>query len=185
MSSIVVEKFIRKGRWYVRVNPPINDKSTMLNAVYVWLKGNPAFISIPKGYVIHHLDHDEQNDDISNLVIMQKHHHAAHHWKQKTIKPTVNIHNDYIGVQRTVYSPVTEPSVIYRKDNKTFFIYFREIINGEKVRTRITRNKGKTIKTLEEALEVKKAIWPGNQLVTTQHTNITDVANIGSSALVR
>ena len=79
------EKFFKRGRWYVKLESPFNGFSIIPFANYVWLKGNPSFEQIPKGYVIHHLDSDEQNDDISNLVLMQKHHHTAYHFKQKPL----------------------------------------------------------------------------------------------------
>jgi len=78
-----LEKIFRKGRWYIKSS----GKWAAPFANYVWLKGNPSFKEIPAGYVIHHLDNDPLNDDISNLVLMQKHHHAPYHWKHKTIEP--------------------------------------------------------------------------------------------------
>ena len=52
-------------------------------ANYNWLMTNPGFEHVPKGYVVHHLDHNEQNDDPSNLALMAKNLHTAYHWKHK------------------------------------------------------------------------------------------------------
>jgi hypothetical protein len=78
-NNKVAEKILRNGRWHVRLETSIRGRKTVPLAWYVWLKGNPGFKDIPDNYVVHHLDHDELNDDISNLVIMSRYHHTAHH----------------------------------------------------------------------------------------------------------
>ena len=74
VQEILKEK---EHRWYVVLDESFFSVKTMKKAVYVWLFHNPAFIQIPKGYVIHHLDHNSLNDDISNLALMQKHQHLS------------------------------------------------------------------------------------------------------------
>jgi len=37
---------------------------------------------IPKGYVIHHIDHNWKNNDISNLQLLEKRKHASEHTKE-------------------------------------------------------------------------------------------------------
>jgi hypothetical protein len=76
-----IGKRIAQGRWVVVLEKNIT-KTVMRNAHYVWLKGNPSFLFIPPDYVIHHLDGDPLNDDITNLVIMQKHYHISYHAKK-------------------------------------------------------------------------------------------------------
>ena len=157
----VTEKFLKDGRWYVRLEIPIDGRRVVPQAVYNWLVGNPAFESIPIGYVIHHLDHDKFNDDISNLVLMQKHHHVAHHFKQKTIQPPVRIVDDCISVSRTKYYPDKEPAVFYREDCNRYVLGFYETINGKRKRVRLMKYKGVSFKTEEDALRAKAEIWSG------------------------
>lgn len=42
----------------------------------MWIKHNGP---IPEGYHIHHLDHDTDNNDISNLALLEAHEHLAYH----------------------------------------------------------------------------------------------------------
>lgn len=39
---------------------------------------------IPKGYVVHHADHDPANNDIANLVLMPRSEHHSHHSKGRS-----------------------------------------------------------------------------------------------------
>lgn len=150
----VVEKIFKKNRWHVRLESD-GRVSIMPYANYVWLKGNPAFKSIPKGYVIHHLDHDSLNDDISNLVIMQKHHHTAYHWKNKKLDPKINIKVEYQSVERNVYYPVTTPRIHQRKDTGKFYISFYEIVNEKRKQIKVYKYNGKRFVTRDDA---KKAL---------------------------
>lgn len=34
---------------------------------------------IPEGYVVHHIDHDKENNDIGNLALMERRKHYVHH----------------------------------------------------------------------------------------------------------
>lgn len=47
---------------------------------YVWEFYNG---SIPKGYCVHHIDHNRGNNDISNLVIMKKNQHSKMHGDER------------------------------------------------------------------------------------------------------
>ena len=49
-----------------------------LNYQYLWKKQNGE---IPKGYILHHIDHNSLNDDISNLQLMTRSEHINHHRK--------------------------------------------------------------------------------------------------------
>lgn len=44
---------------------------------YIWEQHNQC--KIPEGYVVHHKDHNKENNDPSNLVIMTNKDHAIHH----------------------------------------------------------------------------------------------------------
>ncbi len=156
MMEEKIEKFFRKDRWYIKISGNGNSK-TMPQANYVWLKGNPAFLDIPKDYLIHHLDHDELNDDISNLALMQKHHHVAHHWKNKMIRPELNFKLGSIAPERKVYFPLHEPRIgIHRKG---FRLWFSEEINGKRETTYIYKWNNKLILTKEMAENIKGQIW--------------------------
>ena len=73
----VTERFLRGGRWFVRLASGEQQK-TMPRANYVWLKGNPSFSEIPKGYVVHHLDLDQTN---ATFPILSS-------WQSITMSPT-------------------------------------------------------------------------------------------------
>ena len=153
------EKFFKRGRWYVKLESPFNGFSIIPFANYVWLKGNPSFEQIPKGYVIHHLDSDEQNDDISNLVLMQKHHHTAYHFKQKTIEPELKVKFDPQSItERIFFVPRKEPHIKEYKPGK-FRIRFYENLDGEIKRVSLYSWQGVTLETQEVAEKVKNIIW--------------------------
>jgi hypothetical protein len=63
----IIATFFKPPRFYVKVSNGYSEK-TMPRANFVWLKANPSFESIPKGYVVHHLDFDPTNDDPSNFI---------------------------------------------------------------------------------------------------------------------
>lgn len=44
--------------------------------IYVWEKHNGP---VPKGYHVHHIDHNTDNNDIENLVLMEKYEHLSYH----------------------------------------------------------------------------------------------------------
>lgn len=48
---------------------------------YVWEKENKK--TLPKGYVIHHIDENKLNNDISNLQLMSVSEHNSHHRRKK------------------------------------------------------------------------------------------------------
>ncbi len=81
----IVDKQIKKGRWQVTLSDRNGRRGKMAHYEYIWLKGNPSFRAIPPGYLIHHLDLDPLNDDVSNLALMFRHHHWAYHLKHKNV----------------------------------------------------------------------------------------------------
>ena len=151
-----IEKIFRKDRWYLRITNGEHSK-TVLQANYVCLQGNPAFLDIPVGYVIHHLDGDKQNDDISNLVIMQKQHHVAYHWKHKIVEPELNLADWAVKVGRTFYIPLNQPKIYKHGDG--FRIYIREQAqDGRKKTVWVSKWEGKPIETREMAEWVKSEL---------------------------
>lgn len=61
-----------KGYW---LSSQINGKPIRLH-VYVWEKYNGK---VPKGYHVHHIDHDTNNNYIDNLVLMERFEHLRYH----------------------------------------------------------------------------------------------------------
>ena len=48
---------------------------------YVWIKQNK--IAIPKGFVIHHIDHNRSNNNIKNLMLLKSGLHSKNHFQGK------------------------------------------------------------------------------------------------------
>lgn len=47
---------------------------------------------IPKGYVVHHIDHNPSNNDIKNLTVLSRSKHSSHHFdKEKMLKITMEL----------------------------------------------------------------------------------------------
>jgi len=159
MENQIEEKFLRKGRWFVKLSSKINGVFTLPYANYIWLKGNPSFLGIPRGYVVHHLDDDEANDSISNLVIMQKHHHAAYHFSRKIIKPEVKFIDASPYQERTVYFPTRKPWICQRKNGR-YYLQFKELMGGEWKVTNLCLWEGRSLINREMAEKVRAEIWP-------------------------
>lgn len=105
----VLEEIFRKDRFHVKLKFPDGSEKIKPRYIYVWLKHNPSFIDIPKGYVIHHLDHNKINDDPSNLVVMQKYHHIAYHFKSIIITPKLAIDEASFRKGFKEYQPTQKP----------------------------------------------------------------------------
>lgn len=155
----IQETVLKKGRFYVRVSKTtrFTESSCLVpRAVYVWLKGNPGFEEIPRGYVIHHLDYDPTNDDISNLVLMCRPHHSAHHLKQN------KVNNLIITVDETdLFTPKCKPRA-YLDGSKQKWIVRIFQIKGSSTRgkpTTISNYMGQRILTKEDAEMVANDIW--------------------------
>jgi hypothetical protein len=157
----VIDQTIRDNRFFVKV-PSAETKTgsiTIPRAHYIWLKHNPSFKKIPAGYVIHHLDRDETNDDPSNLVLMLKYHHTAYHVKYKIIE--VPIHFERV---RRTYEPTRIPYISFDKAAGLFYLVIYEPPNdpdnGEKHRIRkVFHYEGKKMFTKEEAEQTRDKLW--------------------------
>jgi hypothetical protein len=150
--------FARRGRIYVALKNGNEAQVTMPRANYVWLKSNPSFLTVPNGYAVHHLDHDETNDDPSNLVIMYKHHHVAHHLKQITAKVEISFLEDHPTPHGLA---LTQPPK-YQKHYKSWFVF---IYNSEKkANDRFWRDyNGKVMRTEEQAKKFAEEILERNR----------------------
>lgn len=149
---------LRGDRFYVRVPSEKSNEimKVIPRAVYVWLKGNPSFKSIPKGYVIHHLDYDPTNDDLSNLALMCKPHHSAHHLKRQIINTQVITVGD-----PDIPHPKYYPKIYFDSSKMRWFIRIREAVgisNKTKVKSYF-KYMGKHISSRVEAETVAKEIW--------------------------
>lgn len=60
-----------------------NNKEGLLHR-YIWEHHNGC--KIPEGYVIHHKDHNKENNDISNLILMSLSEHTSYHTKGNTYR---------------------------------------------------------------------------------------------------
>lgn len=150
----VNEIFLRKDRFYVRFNKENGKQNTIPRANYIWLKYNPAFKAIPVGYVIHHLDHDQVNDDPSNLVLMQKYHHAAYHWKHKIIVPEILFDKEYSNE----YFPTRKPTV--QPHGKCFYVQFmQKNEDGKSEIKKIYKSHGENFRSREDAEKFANDLW--------------------------
>jgi predicted Zn-ribbon and HTH transcriptional regulator len=77
VGSVTVRTQKNDGtRAWIKIAEP---NKWVLRAVHVWLQSGQT---IPKGYVVHHKDHNKLNDDISNLALITRAEHANHHRKE-------------------------------------------------------------------------------------------------------
>lgn len=53
----------------------VNGRTVQIHRM-VW---EQAHGPIPPGYIVHHVDHDKRNNDLSNLALMSRQEHSAHH----------------------------------------------------------------------------------------------------------
>jgi hypothetical protein len=157
MTEIIEEVVIKRGRYFQKV-----ENRFIPRAIAVWLKNNPSFNEIPRGYVIHHLDYDELNDDISNLCLMYKTHHVAHHWKNINKKVRVSIDNKSMGQ----FYPTKRPTCQYHAPAKRFYLSFGEKSDqtGLWEPKKVWRDpNGKPMLTKEAAEKFAEALWTETQ----------------------
>lgn len=151
----IIETIFKVDRFYVKVKADDGRQRIFPRANFVWLQGNPSFVAIPAAYVIHHLDFDKTNDDISNLALMLKYHHVAYHWKRKTVVSPVIM----IDKCHTSHIPNKLPS-IYQKSENCFCVYFREGERGHSETVNIYSDEKGSFRTRERAQEFIDRIWP-------------------------
>lgn len=87
------------------LHPTCGEHGYMLRYHYVWNTHHPAD-PVQRGEVVHHIDHDSRNDDISNLEKMpDQSPHAAHHFRQPR-RPLSDAHREAIAAaHRKEYEP--------------------------------------------------------------------------------
>lgn len=72
MESVIYDGVV----WHKRPSGHYHNKRRGYLHRYVWEQSNGP---IQKGFVIHHVDHDVRNNNLSNLAIMSKSDHQRHH----------------------------------------------------------------------------------------------------------
>lgn len=73
----MAKKVIRYKRVRIKEDPTVKGRGTLKDLhVAVWEKANGP---VPKGYVIHHIDFNKDNNDISNLQCMTNSEHGKLH----------------------------------------------------------------------------------------------------------
>lgn len=130
----------------------MEKKIWIKQAQYNWLIGNPTFQTIPQGYVIHHLDSDKLNDDVSNLVLMLKSYHLSYHAKTSFPKQEVKL----VGLT-TDGIPRKKPKAYKKYGGKRWYLQWYLPDNIRPTRTSLD---GKGFRTKEEAERAIEKIFP-------------------------
>lgn len=153
----VTRKFLNENRWFVVFRMPFNGKKRMPLSNYVWLFENPQFEGIPSGYCIHHLDHDQINNDISNLALMKKSHHMAYHTKQNKGASSDKIKlREAVGIGKDLNIPYIRRVGTSEKTPLWHFRWQETDPNGNRVTRQITNIRGKRFRTEKEVEKAKR-----------------------------
>jgi hypothetical protein len=62
--------------------PRLTDNAYRYHARKNWIAENGP---IPKGFVVHHIDEDVTNNDLSNLQLLSRSEHAKHHYYETAL----------------------------------------------------------------------------------------------------
>jgi len=157
---------------YTQIKNPEDGKTqSMPLSNYHWLIGNPVFPGIPAGYVIHHLDQDPMNDDISNLALMAKNHHRAYHLKYKNCDIPIENDIEIDNNSSLIGFPVKRPKAYYRKDINRWVIRYYMRTPTKTKHYQINRYRDNQFFLQEHAEKAIDKIWP--QFHYTQVTHAT------------
>lgn len=82
----------KNGRWYVHIpkNCRLNElvgRTRIFRSHFVWMCENKVY-RLPKGNLIHHIDHDRENDDPVNLTLMTYQAHDEYHASNEGLEAT-------------------------------------------------------------------------------------------------
>src|ERR1035437_2048465 len=69
------------SRWSLQKDGYYKDKTGSLFHVVFWERANGR--RLEQGEIVHHIDHDRQNNDISNLATMSRADHIRHHMEDR------------------------------------------------------------------------------------------------------
>lgn len=96
LGSRKVEGVEFDGKWFGK-HPPnpyywhkTSSKTSVSLHKYVWEKHNEC--KVPEGYLVHHKDHNTENNDPSNLVLETVSNHARYHLLDRYKDPSNPIH---------------------------------------------------------------------------------------------
>lgn len=78
--------------YYLAARPRKGETRRLRMHEYVWTCVHGV---IPKGYHIHHKDHDKSNNTIENLELLIAHDHLSMHMKDRDVNEMRRIMNDY------------------------------------------------------------------------------------------
>lgn len=85
MKLLKVYDLLRNGRVYCLIfNEETERNKRIPYHQYIWIMN---YGPIPEGYIIHHIDQNKLNNDISNLQCITKKQHDSIHSKQKWLDP--------------------------------------------------------------------------------------------------
>jgi hypothetical protein len=68
-------------RWYRNRRGYYQDRTGTLLHVAIWERANGQ--SLPDGHVIHHADHDKNNNEVDNLQCITSAEHSRHHLEER------------------------------------------------------------------------------------------------------
>lgn len=83
----------KKSGYYIS-SKPINDGKKILLHRYVWQKHNGA---IPEGFIVHHIDENKENNEISNLTLMSLSEHSSKHAKKRIAADPEKYAKDFVN----------------------------------------------------------------------------------------
>ena len=95
-KTIVVDgmKFARDARTGYYLHSKSGGVSGIRLHRYIWEKHNGP---IPSGYEIHHIDHDKENNDITNLALLTVEDHRAIHSAELTDERRRQMHDNILA----------------------------------------------------------------------------------------
>lgn len=111
MKQIIFDgiKFTRDEKTgYYLSSKNINGRRIRLH-VYVWTKKNG---DVPKGYSIHHIDENKENNDVENLMPISSSLHSSHHTNERLESP------EYREAQKKLLSRIRQKASDWHKSDE-------------------------------------------------------------------
>lgn len=121
-DEIIIDniRFLRTKSGHYRANLALHQ--------YVWIKNNGL---IPKGFDIHHIDMDKNNNDISNLKMLTRKEHRAIHMKDMCDRGIVNTQRQREGAKKRIDECRHKASLWHKSDagRKWHKAHMREMLD--------------------------------------------------------
>lgn len=128
---------------YVKVRKPDHPRADRTGYVFEHIVvgeekiGRPLVwkgIGHPESEVVHHIDHDRQNNDPANLEVMTYAEHRQHHLERRS-SPTARNHS--LTIPTRIYEQLQEIALAWGTSiNEIVVSYIKEGIEGTQIRTR-------------------------------------------------